>query len=49
MKDKIIYQNKGNILMNNKYFGFNDDDLVFLFGKNKNKAMKSLEALSKTL
>ena len=34
--------------MNNKYFGFNDDDLIFLFGKNKNKAMKSLEALFKT-
>ena len=31
-----------------EHFGFNDDDLIFLFGKNKNKAMKSLEALSKT-
>lgn len=29
----------------NKHFGFNDDDLTFLFGKNKNKAIKSLESL----
>ena len=34
-------------MKDNQYFGFNDDDLTFLFGKNKNKAVKSLEKLQK--
>lgn len=33
-------------MKNNKLFGFSDDDLTFLFGKHKDKAVKSLEALS---
>lgn len=35
-------------MSNKKLFGFNDNDLIFLFGKNKDKAVKSLEKLEQT-